>query len=102
MFVCAGAFAAANQGRKLDLADRYLNCIAVKACFRAGRIEEADELAALFTKDEEQIINLVEMQCLWYEIACGEAHCRKQNYGKVRSLSRLGSSVRCRVSLGRH
>lgn len=78
-----GAFQAADQGRKLDLADRYLNCIAVKACFRAGWIEEADDLAALFTKDEEQISNLVEMQCLWYEIACGDAHFRKQNFGKV-------------------
>jgi len=78
-----GAFMAADLGRKLDLADRYLNSIAVKACFRAGRIEEADDLAALFTKDEDQLINLVEMQCLWYEISCGDAHFRKRNFGKA-------------------
>eukprot|EP00210_Caulerpa_lentillifera_P006675 g6378.t1 len=78
-----GAFEAADQGRKLDLADRYLNCIAVKAAFRAGLITEADELAALFTKDADQISSLVEMQCLWYEIACGNAQLQKKNFGKA-------------------
>lgn len=67
----------------MDLADRYLNCIAVKAAFRAGLITKADELAALFTKDADQITSLVEMQCLWYEIACGNAHLQKRNFGKV-------------------
>ncbi|GMH43697.1 hypothetical protein BSKO_11619 [Bryopsis sp. KO-2023] len=78
-----GAAEAADEARKLDLADRYLNCVAVKAALRAGRIEEAEKMAALFTKDENQIYNLIEMQCMWYEIATGNAHLRNKDYGKA-------------------
>lgn len=28
----------ADAARRLDLADRYLNCVAVKALFRAGHV----------------------------------------------------------------
>lgn len=78
-----GAAIAADKARKLDLADRYLNCVAVKAALRAGKIEEAEKMAALFTKDENQISNLIEMQCMWYEIATGNAHLRNKDYGKA-------------------
>jgi hypothetical protein len=33
-----GAARLADAARRLDLADRYLNCVAVKALFRAGHV----------------------------------------------------------------
>ena len=62
---------------------RYLNSMAVKWLFRAGEIQRAESTAALFTKDGEQVNNLFDMQCMWYEIECGMAHLRKKEYGKV-------------------
>ena len=62
---------------------RYLNSVAAKALFRAGRIEEAEAMAAKFTKHGEQVNSLTEMQAMWYEIECGHAHLRRRAYGKV-------------------
>lgn len=62
---------------------RYLNSVAVKALFRAGRIEEAEAMAAKFTKHGEQVNSLTEMQAMWYEIECGNAHLCRRAYGKV-------------------
>ena len=36
-------------------ARRYLNSAAAKALFRAGRIEDAEAMAALFTRHGEQV-----------------------------------------------
>lgn len=67
---------------------RYLNSVAAKALFRAGKIEEAEAMAAKFTKHGEQVNSLTEMQAMWYEIECGNAHLRRRAYGKVRTLTR--------------
>jgi NMDA receptor-regulated protein 1 len=40
-------------------------------------------MAALFTKDGDQVNNLYDMQCTWYEIECGRAWLRQHQYGKV-------------------
>lgn len=79
----AGAAYYADQGRRMDLADRYLNSMVVKALFCAGYIEQADRTAALFTKDGDQTNNLFDMQHMWYEIACGKAYMRQKQYGKA-------------------
>ncbi|CAL8463644.1 g3178 [Coccomyxa elongata] len=77
------AVAAACKAESLDLADRYLNSSAAKALFRAGRIEDAEAMAAKFTKHGDQLNGLTEMQCMWYEIECGNAYMRRREYGKA-------------------
>ncbi len=62
----AGAAESAERARCLDLKDRYLNSLAVKALLGAGHIEAADRTAALFTKDAgEQATSLFDMQHMW-------------------------------------
>ena len=46
-------------------------------------MEGAEATAALFTKDGDQVNNLYDMQCTWYEIESGRAWLRKSQYGKV-------------------
>jgi peptide alpha-N-acetyltransferase len=45
-----GAVAVAEEARGMDLADRFLNNNSVKYLLRAGRVEQAAETMALFTK----------------------------------------------------
>ena len=70
----------------MDLADRYLNSMAVKELFRAGSIDQAEKTAALFTRDGDQVNNLFDMQHMWYELECGKAHLRNKHYGKASLL----------------
>lgn len=92
----AGAAAAADEARRLDLADRYLNCRAVKELFRAGEVRRAETTAALFTKGEggagagpdapppaDPSPALFEMQAAWYEIAGGRAYLARGELGKA-------------------
>ena len=44
------AASAYDFGRKLDLADRYINCETTKYLLQAGRIEEAEKIVVLFSK----------------------------------------------------
>lgn len=78
-----GAARLADAARRMDLADRYLNCNAVKALFRAGHCERAEATAALFTRDGEQTNNLFDMQAMWYEVAAGHAYLAAKQYGKA-------------------
>ena len=52
----AGDFLAAaavlEQGRKLDLADRYINNKSCKFALRADLVEQANDTVALFTRHE--------------------------------------------------
>ena len=80
---------------------RYLNSMAAKALFRAGHVDRAEKMAALFTKDSDQPNLLYEMQCMWYEIECGSAYARRRDYGRVRPsfVGIAASSVHCPASL---
>jgi hypothetical protein len=85
-----------HQQRLLH-ACRFVNSQASKWQFRAGQIEQAEKTAAMFTKDGDQANNLHDMQCMWYEIECGRAHLRRQNYGKVGLPNTV--SFACRILL---
>lgn len=78
----SGAADVMVQGRKLDLADRYINNKATEYLLHADRIEEADATIALFTRHEgDPQQNLYDMQCMWYEIECGRSRIRKEEFG---------------------
>eukprot|EP00887_Chlorella_sp_A99_P007802 scaffold20.g7802.t1 len=82
-----GAARVADAARCIDLADRYVNCQAVKALFRAGHVEQAERTAALFTRDGEQANNLFDMQATWYELSGGRAYLAAGQLGPA--LKRL-------------
>lgn len=70
------------HARKLDLSDRYINNKATKYLLRADRVQEASSTIALFTRHEgDPQQNLNEMQCMWYELACGRSHFRQKQFG---------------------
>jgi len=64
-----------DSARQLDLADRYLNNKAAKYYLRANNLGRARELLTLFSK-EQGVLNVHEMQNMWYELEVAEAHIR--------------------------
>ena len=79
--------AAANvmvQGRKIDLADRYINNKATEYLLRAHRNKDADDTIALFTRHEGQPRhNLFDMQCMWYEVSAGQSYLGQRRYAQA-------------------
>ena len=78
-----GASAVADEARKMDLADRYLNSICVKRMLQAGDFETAEKTVALFTRDGDQASNLYDMQCAWFENEAGRCHQRAGRRGRA-------------------
>ena len=72
-----------DVAREMDLADRYLNTKATRYLLRADRVEAAQKVVALFTRDGENESNLFDMQCMWYELEIGRAYQRLGAYGKA-------------------
>ena len=77
----AGATQAAvgcmEEAQMLDTADRFVNCKAAKYLLRSGQVEAAEAMAGKFTREGmEPILNLNEMQCMWFEVESAYAFYR--------------------------
>lgn len=70
----------ANFGRKMDLADRYLNNKGIKYSLLNNKIQEADALIKLFLRDVSDN-NVHDLQTMWYEIQMGRAYIRLSEFG---------------------
>ncbi|EWM30147.1 tetratricopeptide repeat-containing protein [Nannochloropsis gaditana] len=63
-----------DEARQLDLSDRYLNNQTTKYLLRAGQVEAAQNVIALFAKHEgDPQVYLTDMQCMWYELEWAHA-----------------------------
>ena len=72
----------ANEGRALDLQDRYLNNKAAKYHLRADLTKEGFDLMSMFTRyegDPQQY--LADMQCNWFELEAGDSFARQKQWG---------------------
>ena len=76
-----GAAEMAEKARNLDLADRYLNCRATMAFFKALQVEQAEDLCHLFTKGGNN--NFYDMQATWYEMASGLSYAGIGDFGQA-------------------
>ena len=69
-----------NEGRLLDLQDRFINSKATKYLLRANKVDEAIDCISLFTKLDEEAINgckdLHTMQVNWVMVESAEAYAR--------------------------
>ncbi|RCK64965.1 N-terminal acetyltransferase A complex subunit NAT1 [Candida viswanathii] len=69
-----------NEGRLLDLQDRFINSKATKYLLRADKVEEAIDCISLFTKLDEDAVNgckdLHMMQVNWVLVESAEAYAR--------------------------
>ncbi|KAL7423428.1 hypothetical protein Q5752_001008 [Cryptotrichosporon argae] len=75
------AAVAMEDARLLDGQDRFLNGKAAKYWLAAGAVAKAEELLAMFTKkDLTAAQDLIDMQCLWFMQAEGDAYARAGNF----------------------
>ncbi|EGW31984.1 uncharacterized protein SPAPADRAFT_138897 [Spathaspora passalidarum NRRL Y-27907] len=69
-----------DEGRKLDLQDRFINSKTTKYLLRANKVNEAIDCISLFTKLDEDAINgckdLHTMQVSWVLVESAEAYTR--------------------------
>lgn len=69
-----------EEGRKLDLQDRFINSKATKYFLRANKVDEAIDCISLFTKLDEDAVNgckdLHLMQVNWVLVESAEAYSR--------------------------
>ncbi|CAN8240552.1 unnamed protein product [Cochlearia groenlandica] len=77
------AAALADEARCMDLADRYINSECVKRMLQADQVTLAEKTAVLFTKEGDQLNNLNDMQCMWYDLASGDSYVRQGDLGRA-------------------
>jgi len=69
-----------DEGRQLDLQDRFVNSKATKYFFRANKVDEGIDCISLFTKLDENAVNgckdLHTMQANWVLLESAEAYTR--------------------------
>jgi len=73
-----------DEAQSLDTADRFLNCKCCRYLIRDGRMEQAEEMAKQFTRENITLQeNLKEMQVLWFQAESAESYYRQGNYGSA-------------------
>ncbi|CDR46417.1 CYFA0S23e00804g1_1 [Cyberlindnera fabianii] len=75
----SGAAEIMNEGRLIDLQDRFINSKCVKYYMRANNIEEAVKVVSLFTKNDNAangVKDLHMMQASWFIIDSAESYAR--------------------------
>ncbi|KAK6458801.1 NMDA receptor-regulated protein 1-domain-containing protein [Scheffersomyces xylosifermentans] len=88
-----------NEGRELDLQDRFINSKATKYYLRANQVNEAIDTISLFTKLDEGVLNgckdLHSMQVNWVLVESAEAYKRLyQEYErKLKELKASGEET---------
>lgn len=88
----AEAAAIMQEGRSLDLQDRFINSKTTKYLFRANEVDKAIDCVSLFTKLDEGAINglkdLHTMQANWVLVESAEAYSRvyREHLAKLASL----------------
>lgn len=72
------ALAVADEARKMDLSDRFVNTKCTKYALRADNVPQAESWISLFTRDGDSggVQALYDMQCIWYELEAAESHLR--------------------------
>ncbi|KAG5490003.1 hypothetical protein JKF63_00122 [Porcisia hertigi] len=74
----------ADEARRLDLQDKYLNGKAAKYWFRDNQVEKGEATMQLFYRasvvEGDTYLTALESQCYWYEREVGEAFYRKGDY----------------------
>lgn len=87
-----------NEGRELDLQDRFINSKATKYYLRANKVDQAIDCISLFTKLDEDSVNgckdLHLMQVNWVLVESAEAYSRlyhqyADKLGELRSNGEL-------------
>ncbi|CAI4057700.1 hypothetical protein SKDZ_04G1980 [Saccharomyces kudriavzevii ZP591] len=68
-----------EEGRQLDLQDRFINCKTVKYFLRANNIDKAVEIASLFTKNDDSVNGIKDLHLVeasWFILEQAEAYYR--------------------------
>ncbi|EJS44394.1 nat1p [Saccharomyces arboricola H-6] len=68
-----------EEGRQLDLQDRFINCKTVKYFLRANNIDKAVEIASLFTKNDDSVNGIKDLHLVeasWFIVEQAEAYYR--------------------------
>ncbi|KAF3989288.1 hypothetical protein FT663_02835 [Candidozyma haemuli var. vulneris] len=82
-----------EEGRSLDLQDRFVNSKAAKYLLRANHVDKAIEVVSLFTKLDETAVNglkdLHTMQANWVLVESAEAYQRlyEQKLSEIKALA---------------
>ena len=92
------AVEAIEEGRNLDLQDRYINNLATRYWLRCNRDDMAWKRVALFTRHESAPKQyMFDMQTTWFELELAACHSRKKDIGK--SLKQYSESYCMNTSL---
>lgn len=86
----------AEEGRFLDLADRYINSKSTLYLLRIDKTKQAENTIGLFTRDGlsgNVDSNLHDLQCQWYQLECAQSFIRSKKYDKVNLFLKINKGL---------